>query len=196
MKYFLKCTLALSSILLAACFLQSCQIGKANQQAVAEKDAFLTVKASNLLNVSRAEEVITIPIKSERINVSEELVVLTDQLIPSQKIDKDNDGVIDEIKCILDFQGLEEKILQVVTNDSLASVPFKKRTQAELSHKVNGHWEEREYIGGEFQHVQGLRVPDAHTDHSYFIRYEGPGWESDKVAYRFYLDWRLSLIHI
>lgn len=33
-------------------------------------------------------------------------------------------------------------------------------------------------------------MPEEHTDHSYFIRYEGPGWESDKVGYRFYLDWR------
>ena len=35
-----------------------------------------------------------------------------------------------------------------------------------------------------------LRVPPEHTDHSWFIRYEGPGWESDLVGYRFYLDWR------
>ena len=67
---------------------------------------------------------------------------------------------------------------------------YQKRTQAEISHKVNGRFENRKYIGGEFQNVEALRVPDEHTDHSYFIRYEGPGWESDKVGYRFYLDWR------
>ena len=32
--------------------------------------------------------------------------------------------------------------------------------------------------------------PPEHTDHSFYIRYEGPGWESEKVGYRFYLDWR------
>jgi hypothetical protein len=67
---------------------------------------------------------------------------------------------------------------------------YPKRTQAELSHKVGGHFEDRKYIGGEFQNIDSLRVPDEHTDHSYYIRYEGPGWESDKVGYRFYLDWR------
>ncbi|WP_224999006.1 DUF4861 domain-containing protein [Cesiribacter sp. SM1] len=67
---------------------------------------------------------------------------------------------------------------------------YTKRTQAELSHKVGGRFENRKYIGGEFKNVDLLRVPDEHTDHSYFIRYEGPGWESDKVGYRFYLDWR------
>ncbi|MGC3977708.1 MAG: DUF4861 family protein [Paludibacteraceae bacterium] len=29
-----------------------------------------------------------------------------------------------------------------------------------------------------------------YSDHSYYIKYEGPGWESDKVAFRYYLDWR------
>ncbi|MBX2971109.1 MAG: DUF4861 domain-containing protein [Cyclobacteriaceae bacterium] len=67
---------------------------------------------------------------------------------------------------------------------------YPKRTQAELSHKVGGEWKEREYIGGEFKNVDYLRVPPEHKDHSWFIRYEGPGWESDKVGYRFYLDQR------
>lgn len=67
---------------------------------------------------------------------------------------------------------------------------FPKRVQAELSHKVGGHFENREYIGGTFQNTNYLRVPPEHKDHSWFIRYEGPGWESDQVGYRFYLDQR------
>ena len=53
-----------------------------------------------------------------------------------------------------------------------------------------GKFENREYIGGAFKNVDFLRVPPEHKDHSWFIRYEGPGWESDKVGYRFYLDQR------
>lgn len=67
---------------------------------------------------------------------------------------------------------------------------YTKRTQAEISHKVGGEFKNRKYVGGSFQNIDSLRVPDEHTDHSYYIRYEGPGWESDKVGYRFYLDWR------
>ncbi len=67
---------------------------------------------------------------------------------------------------------------------------YTKRTQAELSPKVGGEWKEREYIGGDFKNVEYLRVPPEHKDHSWYIRYEGPGWESDKVGYRFYLDQR------
>jgi hypothetical protein len=67
---------------------------------------------------------------------------------------------------------------------------YPKLTQAELSHKAGGSWNGREYIGGSFQNVNYLRVPKEHKDHSWFIRYEGPGWESDLVGYRFYLDQR------
>ncbi|MCC9168501.1 DUF4861 domain-containing protein [Pontibacter harenae] len=67
---------------------------------------------------------------------------------------------------------------------------YTKRTQAELSHKVGGSFEGKKYTGGTFQNVDSLRIPDQVTDHSFYVRYEGPGWESDKVGYRFYLDWR------
>jgi len=67
---------------------------------------------------------------------------------------------------------------------------YPKLTQAELSVKEGGYFENKKYIGGDFVNINSLRVPDEHTDHSFYIRYEGPGWESDKVGYRFYLDWR------
>lgn len=82
----------------------------------------------------------------------------------------------------------EEKQLQIV--EGKPATTYEKRTQAELSVKTGGHFENRKYIDGNFKNILYLRVPDEHTDHSYYIRYEGPGWESDLVGYRFYLDWR------
>lgn len=74
---------------------------------------------------------------------------------------------------------------------------YPKRTYAELAHKIGGKFEPNEpkkrieYIGGySWVKPNNLRVPDNFTDHAYYIKYEGPGWESDKVAFRFYLDWR------
>lgn len=64
------------------------------------------------------------------------------------------------------------------------------KTYAELSVKDGGYWEGRKYIGGTFKNIDELKVPANHTDHSFFIRYEGPGWESNKIGYRMYLDWR------
>tara|TARA_R110002012_G_scaffold290058_1_gene483488 strand:+ start:21210 stop:22217 length:1008 start_codon:yes stop_codon:yes gene_type:complete len=68
-------------------------------------------------------------------------------------------------------------------------------TYAELSIKEGGSWntETREYVEGSFKNVDYLEVPAAHTDHSWYIRYEGPGWENKQVAYRLYLDWRNAL---
>jgi rhamnogalacturonyl hydrolase YesR len=81
--------------------------------------------------------------------------------------------------------------------DAQASTAVPMLTQAEIAHKVGGEWKPRkdkpelkEYVGGTFQNVRELSPPHEHTDHSSFIRYEGPGIESDKVGYRIYLDWR------
>ncbi|MDR1810058.1 MAG: DUF4861 domain-containing protein [Prevotella sp.] len=72
---------------------------------------------------------------------------------------------------------------------------YPKRTYAELSHKIGGEFvpnKDKLQYKGEYAWVKPnyLRVPDGFTDHAYYIKYEGPGWESDKVAFRFYLDWR------
>jgi hypothetical protein len=75
-----------------------------------------------------------------------------------------------------------------MTQDSVAG-----KTYAEISIKEGGNWNIRKYEGGTFKNVNQLRVPDSHTDHSFYIRYEGPGWESNKVGYRLYLDWRNAI---
>lgn len=67
------------------------------------------------------------------------------------------------------------------------------KTYAEISIKEGGNWEGREYMNGHFKNVEALKVPSEHTDHSWYIRYEGPGWESNKVGYRIYLDWRNAI---
>ena len=68
-----------------------------------------------------------------------------------------------------------------------------QKTYAEISVKKGGQWEGREYVGGTFENVQELTLPPEHTDHSYYIRYEGPGWENKQVGYRLYLDWRNAI---
>jgi hypothetical protein len=108
--------------------------------------------------------------------------------------DIENDGQPDELVFTTGFKAGETRrfMLAVKTGERASPVPV-KRTQAEISHKTGGHWEDHKYTGGEFVNVNFIRVPDEHTDHSFYIRYEGPGWESDKVGYRFYLDWRNAI---
>jgi hypothetical protein len=122
---------------------------------------------------------------------SEAFIVLDQgQEIPSQYNQKDrqNPGLMVVLERL---EGQESRRLDIrYQKQGTVKRIYPKRTQAELSHKVGGHFENRKYTGGHFHNVDSLRVPDEHTDHSWFIRYEGPGWESDKVGYRFYLDWR------
>ena len=73
------------------------------------------------------------------------------------------------------------------------TTPLNSKTYAEISVKEGGKWEGRKYIGGTFKNVQSLKLAPEHTDHSFDIRYEGPGWESNKVGYRLYLDWRNAI---
>ncbi|MBC3845016.1 DUF4861 family protein [Winogradskyella echinorum] len=70
------------------------------------------------------------------------------------------------------------------------------KTYAEISIAEGGEWVDgprghEEYQGTtHFKNVNHLRVPDNHTDHTWYLRYEGPGWENNKIGYRLYLDWR------
>lgn len=68
------------------------------------------------------------------------------------------------------------------------------KTYAEISAKTDGKWEGRKYIGGTaFKNVDRLKLAPEHTDHSFDIRYEGPGWENNRIGYRLYLDWRNAI---
>lgn len=77
--------------------------------------------------------------------------------------------------------------------------PKISETYAEISIAQDGNWVDgprghKEYANGtSFKNVTNLKVPKEHTDHSWFIRYEGPGWENSKVGYRLYLDWRNAI---
>src|SRR6218665_1759251 len=81
-------------------------------------------------------------------------------------------------------------VSQLTANAQEKKSKTKKQTYAELSIKEGGKWVGQKYEGGTFKNVTSLKVPKSHWDHSFFIRYEGPGWESSKIGYRLYLDWR------
>ncbi len=114
-----------------------------------------------------------------------------EEVVPFEGADLDADGTVDQVSLLLQMEAGERKNISLIELAPGEIPPtFPKRTQAEISHKTGGYWQEREYQGGTFKNVEVLHVPPEHTDHSWYIRYEGPGWESDLVGYRFYLDWR------
>lgn len=80
------------------------------------------------------------------------------------------------------------------TNE-LVSAESDRKTYAEISVKEGGEWQGTKYVGENltFKNLEYLKAPDSLTDHSYYVRYEGPGWESNKVGYRLYFDWRNAI---
>ncbi len=150
------------------------------------------VKVSNLLKTGRQEAFVFVSSSRLPKDFNSKAFVVLDKgkEIASQYNLKDNDyrGLIVVLPELAARESRQLEVRYASTGETIRD--YTKRTQAELSYKTGGTWKEREYIGGTFKNTDFLRVPPQHKDHSWFIRYEGPGWESDKVGYRFYLDQR------
>ncbi len=154
-----------------------------------------TVEVSNPLDLERHDVYVHISAGmiskvNKKFNRNAFVVLYDGREIASQYNDENSPdpGIV----LVLDKLASRQTVTLVVryNKKGTAERDYVKRTYAELSHKTGGKFVNREYIGGAFKNVQFLRVPKEHKDHSWFIRYEGPGWESDKVGYRFYLDQR------
>lgn len=173
--------------------------GKVNpvQQYYPEK---IEVTVANPAAIDRADEVVALCMEelsklSKDFNPCNFIVQVDGKEVPSQACDIDNDGEMDQIVFNADFGPEQTRAVTLrYAKDGKKKSLYKKRTQAEISHKYGGYFEKQEdqhvYEDGTFKNVDYLKVPSEHTDHSFYIRYEGPGWESDKVGYRMYLDWR------
>jgi hypothetical protein len=107
--------------------------------------------------------------------------------IPFQIVTEENKSVL---KFVIDLNKNETKTLQLVTSNANKLKEFKSRTHAELSAKTNNVYFDKRFRGNKFDKVNNYKVPAIHTDHDALFKYEGPGWESELVGYRFYLDWR------
>lgn len=86
-----------------------------------------------------------------------------------------------------------EPIEEVQAQETWRKPANNAKTYAEISIRKGDDWEPKKFGGGEFINVESLQLPEGHSDHAYYIRYEGPGWENSQVGYRFYLDWRNAI---
>jgi len=177
--------------------LSGCGSNKKSSEEIAQnpQDA-ISLSIYNSTNMNRVDESVFLAVddlKAYNSSFNEYAFVLWDseKEIPSQAIDSDNDGFYESIIFNINIGSYETKELKIkYSSKGRIKKIYKKRTQADLSNKVGGEFVENKYIGGTFKNVEYLKLPNEHTDHSEFIRYEGVGWESDKVGYRSYLDWR------
>src|SRR5690606_9921803 len=129
-------------------------------------------------------------ISAEDSDLKNLIVTEGENILPSQLIDRDADGSTDTLLVAADMAAAQTRSIRVAIDENAERPELEKLTQAEISRKTGGEWQDKKYIGGTFENVAELTPPPQYTDHFEFIRYEGPGIESDKVGYRIYLDWR------
>lgn len=170
----------------------SCTQEKKNENSENSSES-VHFSVENSMTIDRSSEMIVISLEEleEKFYLADGVsyrVFMGEEEVPSQLNKKGSDkGLVFVLPSIGANQKLE---IEVKASSDLPAPNYPKLTQAELSHKFGGEFRDREYFEGHFENVDSLHVPAEHTDHSWFIRYEGPGWESDLVGYRFYLDWR------
>jgi hypothetical protein len=181
------------AVILAILF--SC--GKTNH-GDAEYPQKVEITVVNPLDMQRNDQPVGLKLskirkKDSAFNENNFIAVVQDSEIAYQLVDHNGDNVNDGVLVLLNMKPKEKIKLVLKYNKAGKSVHhYKKRTYAELSKKTGGVWDGKFYKteSKTFQQVDFERVPDVHSDHSRYYRYEGPGWESDKIGYRFYLDWR------
>lgn len=148
-----------------------------------------TIILNNPVDVERIDEYLSLDINSVKekypdFNTDYFSIYDNETEIPYQLYNQ-------QISFVIYFQPLEEKTITVKFKSSGKSKKeFKSRTYAEIAMKVDYEFKDGKHSGGRFQNYDSVRVPDNHTDHNALFKYEGPGWESDKVGYRYYIDWR------
>lgn len=180
-------------MLLAFVGLFSCSSKK--QEASTEATAgSLTIEVENTLDQPRTGVMVHVGANDLGDGFDADSFVVLDGTteVPAQfnKKDKGKEGIV----FVVDQLGANEKKTYTIKSSEAIPNRYKKRTQAEISVRTGGKFENNKYVGGSaFQNIDSLRVPDEHTDHSFYIRYEGPGWESDLIGYRLYLDWRNAI---
>lgn len=146
------------------------------------------VSAHNPSDFARADELVYLPLTQLGVTQDKLSAWHNQSELPSQVVDRDGDGAMDHLAVMLVFAAAEK--IEFEVREQASALKLTERTHAEISIKQGGEWQGQHYLGGQFVNVNELVAPPEHTDHSEFIRYEGPGIESDKVGYRIYLDWR------
>ena len=149
------------------------------------------IQVQNVSGKEIKDYVLELPVKDLKLSLGHYKVMKGQEEVSPVEIITDAFG---EQKALLLVPAIGAKKTDTYTLAKGDLQTFPKRTSAELTHKIGGQFIGKEYIGGySWVQTNTMTLPGSFTDHSYYIKYEGPGWESDKVAFRFYLDNRNAI---
>ena len=151
----------------------------------------INIILNNPVSLDRVDEIATLNIDSIKtgypdFDAGSFMIYDNEMPVPYQIEVKDG---VKLISLATNLASEEKKILILKYPDEFKST-FKSRTYAELSMKPGNVYIDGKFRGDKFTDTAKIKVPAIHTDHDALFKYEGPGWESEKIGYRFYLDWR------
>ncbi|MBU2919387.1 DUF4861 domain-containing protein [Psychrosphaera sp. F3M07] len=123
------------------------------------------------------------------------LVTIEGKQVPSQvapcSIANESLGLL--VKQALTAKQSSKLNVYVNTQATLSSQHQVPYTYAELQVRVGGQWQQDKLAGGQYVPVESYQLPDDHTVGNRLFKYEGLGWESESMAYRYYFDHRGSI---
>lgn len=147
---------------------------------------------TNPISIDRTDELVSISLEEilknhSDFNLSSFRVLLSGKEIPYQIETKEGKQFV---SVLISLKPNEKGKVTVEYGNDVSPSNFKNETYAELSPKKGGIYFDGKFRGPEFAVVESYKVPSIHKDHDALFKYEGPGWESEIVGYRLYLDWR------
>lgn len=168
------------------------------------------VEIKNPLNFELSDQLVELDLKE--LGIQDSLTDFpyrlssSDSICRYEVVDTNGDNLLDKVLLMCNLAPSEKIRVSFVPENEKSKIPdplcTEKLTQADLAIKTNGEWVKKKavtgktqyvYVGGNFKNIHSLDVPGQHTDHSMYIKYEGVGWESEKIGYRLYLDWRNAI---
>lgn len=150
-----------------------------------------SIIVENRAPVGINDYMLEIPVSNLKLPLGRYVAVLPDKSIVPVELSSNLDG---KQIAIVPINTLKKGEKQLIRIEPGVIETYPKRAYAELSYKIGGEFEGHQYKGG-FSWIKAnqMSLPGSFRDHAYYIKYEGPGWENDKVAFRFYLDNRNAI---
>jgi hypothetical protein len=164
----------------------------ASENSVMQSTKLATVVANNSLSQPRQDAQVWISTSMlPNFNPGLPVVIMSDgELLVSEVTNKNIQATKDSILVITDFGANQSKTFTIhqLVNGKLEQLTSQK-TYAELGVRVGGQKNSKGMLkGGQYVAVTQYQLPLDHTIGNKLMKYEGLGWESEFVAYRYYYD--------
>jgi hypothetical protein len=120
------------------------------------------------------------------------LTEINQQAIANQLLDTNNDGQPDSLLVMADYAANASVRIHIsLPAYGQLALQYPPLTQTEMAQRFGGKpSSEGVYSGGNYYPVRQMTLPPTHKIGDKLFKYEGFGWESDRIAYRFYFDER------